>query len=84
MVRPKPATRSKIESQEYDLILKDRYIYESPMDPNAASKKRYLALFVVPNTVETFADLFDEDGELLPEYEDKFIENRAKRIEEKL
>lgn len=80
MVRPKPATRSKIEGQEYDLILKDRYIYESPMDPNAASKKRYLALFVVPNTVETFADLFDEDGELLPEYEDKFIKVEQKGL----
>lgn len=80
MVRPKPATRSKIESQEYDLILKDRYIYESPMDPNAASKKRYLALFIVPNTVKTFADLFDEDGELLPEYEDKFIKVEQKGL----
>ena len=80
IVKSKPSTRSKIESQEYDLILKNRDIYEDWMNPNVASKKRYLALFVVPNTVKTFADLFDEDGELLPEYEDKFIKVEQKGL----
>ena len=80
IVKSKPSTRSKIESQEFDLILKNRDIYEDWMNPNVASKKRYLALFVVPNTVKTFADLFDEDGELLPEYEDKFIKVEQKGL----
>ena len=79
MVQPKPSTRSKIESQEYNLILKNRNTTDEWI-PNAVSKKRYMALFVVPNTVETFADLFNEDGELLPEYEDKFIKVEQKGL----
>lgn len=79
MVQPKPSTRNKIESQEYNLILKNRNTTDEWI-PNAASKKRYMALFVVPNTVETFADLFNEDGELLPEYEDKFIKVEQKGL----
>lgn len=79
MVQPKSSTRSKIESQEYNLILKNRNTTDEWI-PNAVSKKRYMALFVVPNTVETFADLFNEDGELLPEYEDKFIKVEQKGL----
>lgn len=79
IVKSKPSTRSKIESQEYNLILKNRNTTDEWI-PNAVSKKRYMALFVVPNTVETFADLFNEDGELLPEYEDKFIKVEQKGL----
>lgn len=79
IVKSKPSTRSKIESQEYNLILKNRNTTDEWI-PNAVSKKRYMALFVVPNIVETFADLFNEDGELLPEYEDKFIKVEQKGL----
>lgn len=72
-----PQTRGLITSKNYRFIFDSRNKQEDSMGGDS-SKDRYVALFVVPKSkAPTIADLFDEEGNVKPEY-DNFI-----RIEQK-
>lgn len=72
-----PQTRGLITSKNYRFIFESRTQNEDDMGGDS-SKDRYVALFVVPKSkVPTIDDLFDEEDNVKPEY-DNFI-----RIEQK-
>lgn len=72
-----PQIRGLITSKNYRFIFDSRNKQEDYMGGDS-SKDRYVALFVVPKSkAPTIADLFDEEGNVKPEY-DNFI-----RIEQK-